>query len=139
MKPQQRPFVVEVRQRRETAKRPSSIWGDVDLGALAAEVARSSQPDAESRHPEKLLDNGPVPARILQDVAAAAAPVAPIVEDAVSASDPVEEVVSPPEAETQGSPVVPATWTGRARRRHDDDTPLPRGQRWKDRLPKILR
>lgn len=45
MKPQQRKFIVEVKStRRRTTARPSSIWGDTDLKALARE-AETEAPD----------------------------------------------------------------------------------------------
>jgi hypothetical protein len=37
MKPQIRPYVVEVKQRRGRPKRNRSIWGDLDLSAIAAD------------------------------------------------------------------------------------------------------
>ena len=38
MKPQTRPFIVEVKQKRGIQKRSRSIWGDLDLSASGAET-----------------------------------------------------------------------------------------------------
>ncbi|MBD9626321.1 hypothetical protein IB279_25565 [Ensifer sp. ENS06] len=60
MKPQQRKFIVEVRSaRRRTTTRPSSIWGDTDLKALAQEI------ETEASHlfgpAERLNELSPAP------------------------------------------------------------------------------
>ncbi|UVC15168.1 hypothetical protein [Mesorhizobium onobrychidis] len=41
MRQQQRPFVVEIKQKRGLVKRPQSIWGGVDLAAIANDVAET--------------------------------------------------------------------------------------------------
>ncbi|WP_179298245.1 transposase [Mesorhizobium carmichaelinearum] len=43
MKQQIRPFIVEVKQKRGVQKQGRPIWGDVDLSAIAAEVARDAE------------------------------------------------------------------------------------------------
>ncbi|WP_245452118.1 transposase [Mesorhizobium waimense] len=43
MKRQTRPFIVEVKQKRGVQKAGRSIWGDVDLSAVAAKVARDAE------------------------------------------------------------------------------------------------
>lgn len=40
MRRQARPFIVEVKQRRSGPRRDRSIWGDLDLAAVAAEATR---------------------------------------------------------------------------------------------------
>jgi len=39
MKPEKKPFVVEVKNRRRQSTRQSSIWGAIDLKAASDEVA----------------------------------------------------------------------------------------------------
>ncbi|RVC56863.1 hypothetical protein EN759_36815 [Mesorhizobium sp. M00.F.Ca.ET.038.03.1.1] len=39
---QQRPFVVEIRQKRGLVKRPESIWVGIDLAAIANDVAKAN-------------------------------------------------------------------------------------------------
>ncbi|MGX5805900.1 transposase [Bradyrhizobium sp. Arg314] len=43
MKQQIRPFIMEVKQKRGIQKRGNSIWGDVDLSAAMAEMAKASE------------------------------------------------------------------------------------------------
>ncbi|MFB9984606.1 transposase [Mesorhizobium kowhaii] len=43
MKQQTRPFIVEVKQKRGVQKQGRPIWGDVDLSAIAAEVAKDAE------------------------------------------------------------------------------------------------
>ncbi|MER9070785.1 hypothetical protein NKH84_30350 [Mesorhizobium sp. M0902] len=38
---QQRPFVVEIKQKRGLMKRPQSIWGGIDLAAIANDIAEA--------------------------------------------------------------------------------------------------
>lgn len=44
MRRQIRPFIVEVKQKRGPSKQSRSIWGDLDLSAIAAEAARETGP-----------------------------------------------------------------------------------------------
>ncbi|KRB29881.1 hypothetical protein [Mesorhizobium sp. Root172] len=41
MRQPQRPFVVEIKQKRGLLKRPQSVWGGIDLAAIANEVAEA--------------------------------------------------------------------------------------------------
>lgn len=43
MKRQTRPFIVEVKHKRGNPKQSHSIWGDLDLSAIAAETTRASE------------------------------------------------------------------------------------------------
>jgi len=55
MRRQARPFVVEVKQKRGNLKRGRSIWGDLDLSAVAAEVE-----ELELSKPQ-LVDSNEIP------------------------------------------------------------------------------
>jgi hypothetical protein len=142
MKTQKRPFVVEIKQSRRVAKRPQhSIWENVDLTAINADLAESesdiiTQP-ATSAVSVKASGSAES-ARILPDLVAPAASEGPE-PVAIGAIDPPEEtdghgnsLAAPPETATR--------WTRRSRRlRRSSEKPLPAGQRWKRRLPKLLR
>lgn len=57
MKRQTRPFIVEVKNRRSGARQNRSIWGDIDLSAIAADAARESE---KSQLPDRrLVDSNP--------------------------------------------------------------------------------
>lgn len=43
MKRQTKPFIVEVKNRRSGARQNRSIWGDIDLSAIAADAERESK------------------------------------------------------------------------------------------------
>ncbi|TIT10273.1 MAG: transposase, partial [Mesorhizobium sp.] len=43
MRQPQRPFVVEIKQKRELVKRPQSIWGGIDLAAIANELSEAKK------------------------------------------------------------------------------------------------
>jgi hypothetical protein len=55
MRPQTRPFTVEVKKKRTTYKRSGSIWGDLDLTAVVAEAGTDSQETALPNH--NLIDS----------------------------------------------------------------------------------
>lgn len=38
MKPAKKPFVVEIKNRRNTSKKPTSIWGNIDLKAASGQL-----------------------------------------------------------------------------------------------------
>ncbi|TIW71908.1 MAG: hypothetical protein E5V42_02410, partial [Mesorhizobium sp.] len=46
MRQPQRPFVVEIKQKRELVKRPQSIWGGIDLAAIANELSEAKKEGA---------------------------------------------------------------------------------------------
>jgi hypothetical protein len=142
MKPQKRPFVVEIKQSRRGAKRPQhSIWGDLDLTAVKADVAESD-PEIVTRPNTSAVSaaasGSSNSARILPALVAPAASKGP--EDAAIGT------VDPAPGETDGDgdslavpSQTPTKWVRRARLRRVCDKPLPAGQRWKRRLPKLLR
>lgn len=59
MKRQTRPFIVEVKQKRNSSRQSRSIWGDLDLSALAAQTME----DTEAVEPPKrpLIDSDVAP------------------------------------------------------------------------------
>jgi len=59
MRPQTRPFTVEVKKKRTTCKRSASIWGDLDLTASFAEAGTDSQETAPPNH--NLVDSKVTP------------------------------------------------------------------------------
>ena len=60
MKRPTRPFVVEVRKKRGSLAKPRSIWGDLDLSALAAEplaaTGLTSEPVGDDPDPAVKVD-----------------------------------------------------------------------------------
>ncbi len=59
MRRQTRPFIVEVKQKRGNPKQSHSIWGDLDLSAIAAETKRNS---GEMKLPNRqLIDSKLIP------------------------------------------------------------------------------
>lgn len=59
MKRQTRPFVVEVKQKRGSARQGRSIWGNLDLAALAAETTKEAEA-IEQPH-RQLIDSDGAP------------------------------------------------------------------------------
>lgn len=55
MKRQTRPFIVEIKQKRGSAKQSRSIWGDLDLSAIAAEARKEAEPTEQSNR--QLIDS----------------------------------------------------------------------------------
>ncbi|TYR33479.1 hypothetical protein FY036_07840 [Mesorhizobium microcysteis] len=121
MKRPTRPFVVEVKKRRGSPAKPRSIWGDLDLSALAADPSAvtelTSKPVGNDR------DTDPA---IREDGAE------PAIADATYAEP------YPAEVEVEGG-AEDRVQSIRKRVRRSDEPNLPRGQRWKRRLPKALR
>jgi hypothetical protein len=136
MKRPTRPFVVEVKKKRGSPAKPRSIWGDLDLSALAADPSAVTDLTSElvrnDRHPDLAVE---------VDLArntgfAIEMPSEDGVAHAVADANHAE--VQPVEIETGGAAEGPArSPRKRVRRRKEPD--LPRGQRWKRRLPKALR
>jgi len=131
MRQPQRPFVVEFKQKRGLVKRPQSIWGGIDLAAIANEVAevKTEGAIAEATPPPTFSEDArsqPVPTTVEAGV---------IVPDGSSPKPLAVEDALVPEA-------LDAQTGGRRTRklkRWQKDVPLPRGQRWKRRLPWVLR
>ncbi|TBW38396.1 hypothetical protein EYW49_08985 [Siculibacillus lacustris] len=141
MKRQARPFIVEIKQRRNGAGKsvPNPLWSGHDLLLL-----KEAQPEARDEvlvaaAPELVVAKVILPARILS------ATVSPLSIDApeggpvpakprksrIPKPSAMPVVVTPPEPNRAPRSSI------RLRDRSADA--LPRGQRWKRRLPKIIR
>ena len=142
MKRQTRPFLVEIKQSRHSPGKSAvkSLWGGHDLHLL-----KEAQPErqAETRPappPEQSLPAAAPPARIL------AALIAPLPIDGPVAvpvrAKPKTPRVQPPAARSVQAPAaaavqdpMPSPPVGLRDRTGET---LPRGQRWKRRLPKVI-
>ncbi|MCR5860599.1 hypothetical protein [Mesorhizobium sp. J428] len=134
MKRPTRPFVVEVKKKRGSPAKPRSIWGDLDLSALAADpspvTALTSEP----------VGNDPDPAVEIDRATGTATSIDTQSEDgdAHAVADANLAEPHPAEVATEGAVDEPAR-SPRKRVGGRDEPTLPRGQRWKRRLPKALR
>ncbi|WP_315928402.1 transposase [Mesorhizobium sp. SP-1A] len=59
MRRQARPFIIEVKQKRRGPRQNRSIWGDLDLSAIAADAATQSKPVERPDH--QLIDSDGTP------------------------------------------------------------------------------
>ncbi len=134
MKRPTRPFVVEVKKKRGSLAKPRSIWGDLDLSALADEplaaTELTSEPVGNDRDPAVKVD------RARNGGSAIESPSED--RDAYAIADATYAEAQHAEVETEGAVEEP-TRPPRKRVRRRDEPILPRGQRWKRRLPKALR
>lgn len=127
MKPQKRPFVVEIRHKRGARKRPPSIWGDVDLAGAADAVRNEATGPAHAEEPSPALVATPpksVPSRPSDDEDTNA--------QVAHAAPELRETPADPQAAPETKADLPA------RRRQRGELLLPRGERWKRRLPEVL-
>ncbi|MER9597917.1 hypothetical protein [Mesorhizobium sp. M0244] len=134
---QQRPFVVEIKQKRGLVKRPESIWAGIDLAAVANDVAKATTKDAADDAVRQPI----VPSEDVRSL-----PVfttAEVISDARRLSMPDVSLSEPPTVEEAPVPDASHAPHGnrrtRSRKRWQKDVPLPRGERWKRRLPWMLR
>jgi hypothetical protein len=132
MKRPARPFVVEVRKKRGNPAKRHSIWGDLDLSAIAGDPLRD--PVSSSEPPSGRPQINPVPAGDRVDVLEAGQEVSSEGEDRHSDDVGLQSGVGAPKDTAE----QPARQSRKRVRRRDEPT-LPRGQRWKRRLPKALR
>ncbi|MER8562941.1 MULTISPECIES: hypothetical protein [unclassified Mesorhizobium] len=131
---QQRPFVVEIKQKRGLMKRPQSIWGGIDLAAIANDIAEAKTEGAIAEVP--IFPCEDIRSRPMAAVGEAvpdgkevimpdgSLPKQPTVEKA-----PVPKASNPPTEDRRT----------RQKKRRQKDVALPRGERWKRRLPWVLR
>lgn len=130
MRRQPRPFVVEVKKKkRGDAARKPSIWGGLDLSAIAAE-ATERVPAIEPRHSEKKAIEPPAPENETVPPSTIASSEAQI--------DPDIDTRDVEHAPSEVADIDPAG-AKRFRRRRGSAETLPRGQQWKRRLPEVLR
>jgi hypothetical protein len=136
MKRPTRPFVVEVKKKRGSPAKPRSIWGDLDLSTVAGDPL--SVPKGVPKPTG--TDSDPIPV-VENDRASDAGPVIGTPsedgdERAIANANQAE--AQPRDVATEGTADEPArSPRKRVRRRKEPD--LPRGQRWKRRLPRALR
>lgn len=136
MKRPTRPFVVEVRKKRGGPVKQRSIWGDLDFSVPSddtlAVTALISEPAGNDRDPDPAVevdrasDTGFATENPSED------------DDAHTIDDANHAELHPTAAETDGGADGPAR-SSRKRVRRGGEPTLPRGQRWKRRLPKALR
>ncbi|RUX07966.1 hypothetical protein EOA30_07635 [Mesorhizobium sp. M8A.F.Ca.ET.059.01.1.1] len=133
---QLRPFVVEIKQKRGLVKRPESIWAGIDLAGIAKDVVTADTTGAvaatmlQSLHPSKDVSL-PVftTASVVPDDQHVITPKTSLLERLATEDTPVPDVSKAP----------PGDRRTRRRKRWQKDIPLPRGERWKRRLPWVLR
>ncbi|WP_292537126.1 hypothetical protein [Mesorhizobium sp.] len=138
MKQQKRPFVVEIKQKRGLVKRLQSIWGGIDLAAIANDVAEATTEGAIAEaKPQPIFSGGedirsqPIPTtgEALSEVKHVIMPDASVAEPPTVEEGRVAEALNAPAG-------VRRT---RRKKRSQEDVRLPRGERWKRRLPWVLR
>ncbi|PBB22343.1 hypothetical protein CK227_15835 [Mesorhizobium sp. WSM4308] len=117
-------------------KRPQSIWGGIDLAAIANEVAEVKTEGAIAKATPPLLfseDLRPQPMLTTGEA----------VSDAKGVIVPEGSIPKPPTVEEMPMAEASNAQTGGRRtrklKRWQKDVPLPRGERWKRRLPWVLR
>jgi len=136
MKRPARPFVVEVKKKRGNLAKRRSIWGDLDLSAIAGDPL----PDAVS-HLESLSgrrETNPVPAVDRVDALEAGQDV-PAKDEERDSVDLGRQVGEQSAAGILDDTAEQPARQSRKRVTRCDEPTLPRGQRWKRRLPKALR
>lgn len=148
MKPPKKPFTVEFKQARRVQRKPHpSIWGTLDLKVSANEQEPGSQQIDPQRLPKPVTPDSPEPAkaqRILPALAKAPAPELmemPSIERSTPKRDDPEDFVQAPEASNAltADPGGVSSEVPKVRRRYGNSGALPAGERWKRRLPPILR
>ncbi|BCH12314.1 hypothetical protein MesoLj131c_65720 (plasmid) [Mesorhizobium sp. 131-3-5] len=117
-------------------KRPQSIWGGIDLAAIANDVAEAkaeaaiaeamSQPTFPEDVPPELM---PTTVEVVSDAKDVTGSDASLPQPLAVEEAPMAEASN---AKTGGRRT-------RKKRRWQKDVSLPRGQRWKRRLPWLLR
>ncbi|WP_292067442.1 hypothetical protein, partial [Mesorhizobium sp.] len=130
---QQRPFVVEIKQKRGLVKRPQSIWAGIDLAAITNDVAEAKT-EAIAEAPIFPCED------IRSQPMAAIGEAVPDVNDMVL---PDVSVPKPPRVEEAPLPEASNAPTEgrrtRKKKRWQRDVSLRPGERWKRRLPWVLR
>lgn len=136
MKRPARPFVVEVKKKRGSPVSRRSIWGDLDLSAVAADPLPVSEEIFEPAGNGG--DSDPVVEVDRANNTKSAIEAPSDDGDAHAVADATHAEPHPTEVETEDAAEKPAR-SSRKRVRRRDEPALPRGQRWKRRLPKTLR
>lgn len=133
MRQQNRPFVVEIKQKRALVKRPESIWAGIDLAAVAKEVAEAKTDGVAAEAMSQPITPGEdlrshLMLTTISEIRHVILPEAPLAQ-----APSIEEALPQPSNATSE-----VRWARRKTRRQEDH-PLPRGERWKRRLPWVLR
>ncbi|MGO4642470.1 hypothetical protein AB4Z43_28945 [Mesorhizobium sp. 2RAF45] len=134
MKRPVRPFVVEVKKKRGTISKPRSIWGDIVFSAVADEPMREPAQLSQSNTLASDRMSSETPDPISTGSPEAVVERAEIVDDVGGSEGGHNGAKADIENEVK-KPLRP----DRRRIRRADEPKLPRGQRWKRRLPKVLR
>ena len=129
MRRQSRPFIVEVKKKRGELTRQRSIWGKLDLAAIGAETAGELAESEPLAPPVTAIDVVLRPDHTLPSTPVAELPVSEVIQS----SGPSDVEAEPAATEMVGQPQHVS------RKRRKTAEPLPRGERWKRRLPKALR
>ena len=131
MRRQSRPFIVEVKKKRGESARQRSIWGKLDLAAIGAETAQELTKIEAPVLPVTTIDAVPKPELSDPGTSSQELPVSEITEDAGLAGVEPESEAAAEAEEPQRNRLSP--------RRRKSAEPLSRADRWKRRLPKVLR
>jgi hypothetical protein len=129
MRRQSRRFIVEVKKKRGEITRQRSIWGKLDLAAIGAETARELAEGEPLAAPVTAIDVVLRPDHTLPSTPVPELPVSEVIQSA----GPSDVEAEPAAIEMVGQP-KPVS-----RKRRKGGNTLPRGERWKRRLPKALR
>ena len=131
-----RPFVVEVKKKRGNVAKRRAIWGDLDLAVIEKGQSSGVADAVEQEIQQDVMEDDVTTARAQPDKVAETA----ISAESDALQDCEKELVDqrPAVAMTEVPEQPPAATSRRWASRRDEKT-LPRGQRWKRRLPKALR
>lgn len=131
MKRQSRPFIVEVKKKRGESARQRSIWGNLDLAAIDAETARELTKIKSPMVPVTTINLAPKADLSQPATPSREPPISEIIEEAtLSAVEPEPAVPLMAEEPLRNQ---------LSRKRRKSAEHLPRGERWKRRLPQVLR
>lgn len=142
---QKRPFIVEIKPSRRSSKQGErSIWGNVDLTAFSVDTMEAEPKDAlqTDRSTRDVKASGPSEPSRSPRILPTLVTSAPNEELEDAATMTVAPELETPAKPNDSDPVPSMTSAKRVRRsrlRRTAEKPLPAGQRWKRRLPKILR
>ncbi|MFD2053308.1 hypothetical protein ACFSQT_09460 [Mesorhizobium calcicola] len=127
---QQRPFVVEIKQKRELVKRPQSIWAGIDLAAITNDIAEAEAIAEAPIFPCEDVRSRPMAA--IDEASDAKEVTTPDVSLPMPPTFGEAKILEASNAPTEGRRT-------RKKKRWQTDVLLRRGERWKRRLPWVLR
>lgn len=138
MKVQTRPFVVEVRKRRGAIGPKPSIWAGTDLATAARQVTSLEAP---GQNEVSAVEDVSGEALTITDKDASSEPDVDVTTDGVGEARSGEVAVTDDDVVPVAAEVtdVPVRRPQRRSRSKAVAASLPRGQRWKRRLPEVLR